>query len=82
MYDCLRLSVPKPEYSGLVGIGTLVDIERVPGLSGWLTPDRPCVMIQGRQGFVGMAIFDKERKKVGWYVSPRCDSHISYSCRL
>lgn len=66
MYNCLGLSAPKPEYSGLVGIGTLINIESVPGLSGFLSQDRPCVMIQGRQGFVGMMIFDKEMKKVGW----------------
>jgi len=69
MYNCLGLSVPKPEYSGLVGIGILVNIDSVPGLSDFITPDRPCVMIHGRQGFVGMAIFDKETKKVGWWTS-------------
>ncbi|KAF8559303.1 FAD/NAD(P)-binding domain-containing protein [Imleria badia] len=69
MYNCLGLAVPKPEYSGLVGIGTLINIDRVPGLLDFLTPDRPCVMIQGQRGFVGMAIFDKEKKKVGWWTS-------------
>ncbi|KAF8446163.1 FAD/NAD(P)-binding domain-containing protein [Boletus edulis BED1] len=69
MYDCLGLSVPTPEYSGLVGLGALTNIDSVPGLSDLLTPDRPCVMIHGRQGFVGMAIFDRERKKVGWWTT-------------
>lgn len=70
MYSCLGVSAPEPEYSGLVGIGTLVNIDNVPGLSDFLCPDRPCVMVHGRRGFVGMAIFDKEKKKVGWSVSP------------
>ncbi|KAH0838494.1 FAD/NAD(P)-binding domain-containing protein [Lanmaoa asiatica] len=69
MYSCLGFSVPKPEYSGLVGIGTLVNIGSVPGLSGILTPNRSCVMIHGRRGFVGMAVFDKEGKKVGWWTT-------------
>ena len=66
MYNCLGLTAPKPEYSGLLGIGSLLNIDSIPGLSGFLTSDRPCVMIHGRQGFVGMAIFDKEKKKVAW----------------
>ncbi|KAG9314562.1 FAD/NAD(P)-binding domain-containing protein [Chiua virens] len=69
MYDCLKLSAPKPEYSGLVGIGMLVDVDSVPGISDFLTPDRSCVMIHGRLGFVGMALFDKERKKLGWWTT-------------
>jgi len=69
MYDCLGVSVPESKYSGLVAIGTLINIESVPGILGFLTPDRPCVLIHGRQGFVGMAIFDKERKKVGWWTT-------------
>ena len=40
--------------------GSLVNIGSVPGLSDFLTPDRPCV----RQGMVGIAIFDKEGNKV------------------
>ncbi|KAF9229544.1 FAD/NAD(P)-binding domain-containing protein [Gyrodon lividus] len=69
MFKCLGLSVPQPKYSGLVGIGTIVDIDSIPGFSGFLSLERPCVMIHGRQGFVGVALFDKLGKKVGWWTT-------------
>ncbi|KAF8845299.1 FAD/NAD(P)-binding domain-containing protein [Paxillus ammoniavirescens] len=69
MFKCLGLSAPEPTYSGLVGMGTILDVDCIPGFSGFLSLERPCVMIHGRQGFVGMALFDKQGKKVGWWTT-------------
>ncbi|KAF9243900.1 FAD/NAD(P)-binding domain-containing protein [Melanogaster broomeanus] len=69
MFKSLGLPEPKPTYSGLVGIGTIVDVDTIPGFSGFLSLERPCVMIYGRQGFVGMALLDEQGKKVGWWTN-------------
>jgi hypothetical protein len=66
MYATLNMPAPKPRYSGLVGVGGVIDISSVHGLAQYVTLERPVVMVQGRLGFFGMALFDKEAKHVGW----------------
>jgi len=66
MYVALSAPSPKPRYSGLVGVGGVVDISSVPDLAKFITFERPVVMVQGRRGFFGMGLFDKEAKHVGW----------------
>ena len=68
IYKCLGLEAPKPRYSGLVGIGFILPIDAVPGLSTLLTLDQPVIMVHSRLGFVGIMRYDKEGKKVGWWV--------------
>ncbi|KAL4069466.1 FAD/NAD(P)-binding domain-containing protein [Scleroderma citrinum] len=69
MYRCLGLEAPKPRYSGLVGVGFILSIDTVPGLSEFLTLEQPVVMVQSRLGFVGMMRYDKAGKKVGWWTT-------------
>ncbi|KAG1716333.1 hypothetical protein ID866_817 [Astraeus odoratus] len=68
-YCFARLVAPSPRYSGLVGIGTILDIDTVSGLSSFLTLERPVVMVHSRLGFVGMMLFDKTGKKVAWWTT-------------
>ncbi|KIK28671.1 hypothetical protein PISMIDRAFT_673758 [Pisolithus microcarpus 441] len=69
MYERLGLAVTKPRYSGLVGIGFILDIDSVPGLASYLTLDQPIVMVHDHLGFVGMMLYDKKGKKVGWWTT-------------
>ncbi|KAI6158731.1 FAD/NAD(P)-binding domain-containing protein [Pisolithus thermaeus] len=69
MYECLGLTAPKPRYSGLVGIGFILDVDSVPGLASYLTLEKPIVMVHGHLGFVGMMLYDKKGKKVGWWTT-------------
>ncbi|KIJ68637.1 hypothetical protein HYDPIDRAFT_106862 [Hydnomerulius pinastri MD-312] len=69
MFKHMELSAPKPKYSGLVGMGTIVDVDAIPGFSGFLTMEKPVVMIHGQLGFVGIALFDKVGKKVAWWTT-------------
>lgn len=66
MYKCMGLEAPKPRYSGLVGIGCILSIDAIPGLSKFLTLEDPVVMVHSRLGFVGMMRYDKDGKKIGW----------------
>ncbi|KAI5991590.1 FAD/NAD(P)-binding domain-containing protein [Pisolithus albus] len=69
MYERLGLAAIKPRYSGLVGIGFILDIDSVPGLATYLTMDQPIVMVHDHLGFVGMMLYDKKGKKVGWWTT-------------
>ncbi|KAG0703101.1 FAD/NAD(P)-binding domain-containing protein [Suillus ampliporus] len=69
MYANLNLPAPKPRYSGLVGVGGVIDISSVHGLAQYLTLEKPVVMVHGRLGFFGMALFDREKKYVGWWTT-------------
>ncbi|KAI6045034.1 FAD/NAD(P)-binding domain-containing protein [Pisolithus marmoratus] len=69
MYECLGLAVPKPRYSGLVGIGFILDTDSIPGLATFLTLEQPIVMVHDRLGFVGIMLYDKKGKKVGWWTT-------------
>lgn len=69
MYKSLGLCVHNPEYTGLLGISILVDIDDVPGLSDMLTAEQPCVLMHGQRGIVGITLFDKEKKRVAWWTT-------------
>lgn len=69
MYECLGLAVPKPRYSGLVGIGFILDTDSVPGLATFITLEQPIVMVHDRLGFVGIMLYDKKGQKVGWWTT-------------
>jgi len=62
----MGLEAPKPRYSGLVGIGFILSIDAVPGISNILTLEQPVVMVHSRLGFVGMMRYDKDGKKICW----------------
>ncbi|OAX44848.1 FAD/NAD(P)-binding domain-containing protein [Rhizopogon vinicolor AM-OR11-026] len=69
MYATLNIPAPKPRYSGLVGVGGAIDISSVHGLAQYVTLEKPVVMVQGRLGFFGMTLFDREAKYVGWWTT-------------
>ncbi|KAG2155430.1 FAD/NAD(P)-binding domain-containing protein [Suillus clintonianus] len=69
MYAALNEPAPKPRYSGLVGVGGVIDTSSVPGLAQYLTLERPVVMVHGRLGFFGMALFDRKEKYAGWWTT-------------
>lgn len=66
MYAALNIPAPKPRYSGLVGVGGVIDISSVHGLAQYATLEQPVAMVHGRLGFFGITLFDKEAKYVGW----------------
>ncbi|KAH7914481.1 FAD/NAD(P)-binding domain-containing protein [Hygrophoropsis aurantiaca] len=67
MYQELNLPIPKPRYSGLLGIGGFVDTTEVPGIYDYLSAERPVVMIQGRNGFIGLTLVGTDVKRIGWW---------------
>lgn len=69
MYKCMGLEAPKPRYSGLVGIGFILSVDAVPGISNILTLEQPVVMVHSRLGFVGMMRYDKDGKKICWWTT-------------
>ncbi|KIJ11735.1 hypothetical protein PAXINDRAFT_15443 [Paxillus involutus ATCC 200175] len=71
MLKSLGLSAPELTYGGLVSMGPWALFSTLTAFLGFgfLSLERACVMIQGRQGFIGMALFDKQGKKVAWWTS-------------
>ncbi|KAH7924021.1 FAD/NAD(P)-binding domain-containing protein [Leucogyrophana mollusca] len=67
MYKGLGLATPKPRYSGLLGAGGFIDLASIPGFNDYLNAERPVVMIQGRRGFIGLTLVEKDARRIAWW---------------